>query len=410
MVQDSLQAQQAQNHAQEMLKTYNALMDATLRALLEPDAPTPVNKRSLIASAIASLFVPPQFGAEVLRRPFLRAQQQDAEKQALRQQALRGLESLLKIQEPLTRAALTETMQQPLTQARAVRELAQAEQSLAQAGKAEAEAESIAKSSQLEPLRIARYLAEQYAQIAGAEDATPEEAEAYRTWANSILKQLGLPELPEIKAMSPRQLLALARADSEAARTQLLQEQAQSERELRQAEQAIKALQALQVQEQINLTRARTDTERAQAQLVRKRMQEIDAAIAQGWARIRNDQARIALMAQELDLKRDVESRKTAANLLAGALQQGQDYEQLAAQLEREAGRTVVIDQIRGTTDYVYDPATRQAMREQARQLRELARRAKALSEGLRAKLGVVVEEYQDTHGRTQYRVLEVDE
>jgi len=221
---------------------------------------------------------------------------------------------------------------------------------------------------------------------------------------------LGLPELPEIKAMSPRQLLALARADSEAARTQLLQEQAQSERELRQAEQAIKALQALQVQAQINLTRARTETEQAQAQLVRKRMQEIDAAIAQGWARIRNDQARIALMAQELDLKRDVESRKTAANLLAGALQQGRDYEQLAAQLEREAGRTVVIDQIRGTTDYVYDPATRQAMREQARQLRELARRAKALSEGLRAKLGVVVEEYQDPQGRTQYRVLEVGE
>jgi hypothetical protein len=168
MVQDSQQAQQAQNPAQEMLKTYNALMDATLRALLEPDTPTPVNKRSLIASAIASLFVPPQFGAELLRRPFVRAQQQDAEKQALRQQALRGLESLLRIQEPLTRAALTETMQQPLTQARAVRELAEAEQSLAQAGKAEAEAESIAKSSQLEPLRIARYLAEQYAQIAGA--------------------------------------------------------------------------------------------------------------------------------------------------------------------------------------------------------------------------------------------------
>jgi hypothetical protein len=69
-----------------------------------------------------------------------------------------------------------------------------------------------------------------------------------------------------------------------------------------------------------------------------------------------------------------------------------------------------VIDQIRGTTDYVYDPATRQAMREQARQLRELARRAKALSEGLRAKLGVVVEEYQDRQGRTQYRVLEVGE
>jgi len=144
--------------------------------------------------------------------------------------------------------------------------------------------------------------------------------------------------------------------------------------------------------------------------LVRKRMQEIDAAIAQGWARIRNDQARIALMAQELDLRRDVEARKTAASLLAGALQQGRDYEQLAAELEREAGRTVVIDQIRGTKDYVYDPATRQQMQERARQLRELARRAKALSEGLRAKLGVVVEEYQDPQGRTQYRVLEVGE
>ena len=410
MAQQQMQPNSAPNPAADVLKTYNALMDATLRALLEPDQPTPVNRRALIASAVASLFLPPVAGAELLRRPFARARQADAEREARKQQALRGLESLLRIQEPLTRAALTETMQQPLTQARAVRELAEAEQSLAQAGKAEAEAESIAKSSQLEPLRIARYLAEQYAQIAGSDDATPDEAEAYRAWANSILKQLQLPELPEIKAMSPRQLLTLARTDSEMARTQLLNEQAQTERELRQAEQAIKALQALQVQEQINLTRARTETERAQAQLVRKRMQEIDAAIAQGWARIRNDQARVALMAQELDLRRDVESRKTAASLLAGALQQSRDYDQLAAELEREAGRMVVIDEIRGVRDYVYDQATRQHLLAQARQLRELAKRSKALSEGLRAKLGVLVEEYQDAEGRTQYRVIEVGE
>lgn len=370
----------------ERLQPRRALFD------LVPPQPDQPSERALMMASLAALFVPRAAGT-LLMAPYLAAERETLRRQQAWQQALDRQLRLAQLETERRKAETPIIVEQIREAGRAAERDLQTPKVQAEVRKLEAETEATRQRTQQAAQRLPVEIAGRIAGLlerAGDERVGEEERRMMIGYAKYLMNEYGVDLkdfLPAETQASPAQARTAAQALQEASEAQraaasaeLLQEQAQTERELR-------PLRKEQAQARIQLIRAQELTERMQPELLRARIREIQANIAQGWRGL-------ALRAQSLNLAIQRQDFAQQRQLLEQLSKSRAFWERQASELEK-ALRVEVEQQVQGAGETALittrtrrlDPAQERELRDRLAEVRRLADNYRQLEQSLQNRL-----------------------
>lgn len=355
--------------------------------LVEPD------ERALLASALAALFAPRAAG-QLLIAPYQWAERENLKRARQYESELNRQLRLAQIDAERLKAQTPIVVEQMRSAERRAEREAEAPKVEAETEKVRAETQRIQADTQRAlqrlPLDVSRDITNLLLK-AGDEKVGADERREILAYARYLMRQYGvdLSEfLPQEVQASPAQARAAAQAVGELAQAEQATASAERQREEAETERQERPLKLEERRARIRLIQAQELTERVQPELMRARIQELRANIAQGWQGLR-------LRAEGLQLAIRRQNWAEAQDLLEGISKSRAFWEQQARELER----SITIEQETESYDpetgkrirarrRVADPNAPAELRNQAAEARRLADEYRRAEEAMQRRLG----------------------
>lgn len=379
----------------------------------EPPAPVEPDERALLASALAAL-VAPRAAGQLLIAPFQWAERENRRRAQQYESELNRQLRLAQIETERRKAETPILVEQIREAGRAEERKQQAPKVAAEVSKIEAETEATRQRTDQAAQRLPVEIAGRIAALlerAGDEKVGAEERRMMIGYAKYLMHEYGVDLkdfLPAETQASPAQARAAAQAVSEAAQAEQALATAQQRREEAETERQERPLKLEERRARIELITAQALTERMQPELLRARINEIQANIAQGWQGLQ-------LRAQSLANAVRSQNWRQARDTFEGISKSRAFWERQAQELEKAITVEQEIEYYDRNTGQrirerrrVPNPNAPADLRQRAQEARRLANEYRRLEESALQGLGVRAPQPQRSQPQQRTRTLNV--